>query len=183
MLALYIIAFVIALVIILLIFPVRIKLHYHDKLIMTAYYLFFKYQITDKKEKKKKKTNIKKAPLKEKPKPPHDKAFEFIRTAIQDYPNTLMIEQFFLKLGIIGTDVANTAISYGAACSVIYPAIAFIKTKINIKKLDIDVYADYNSDKVVFEFLVVFKFRPIFVLKMIIDFLNISNKNKDGAKK
>lgn len=195
MLAIYIIAFVTIFLIILLLFPIRVKIIYHEKFLMKSYYLFFKLRIPTDKKKAKKQPDIKEQIKKEDDKPPIDKIFKLIKSLIQKFPKLLRhisVEPFILKLGVTGTNAAVTAISYGAACAGIYPTISFITSKIGVKKLDINIYADYNNDKPTFEFLAVFKCKPIFILAVAISsvinyFLdNLKNNkkiNKDGAIK
>lgn len=194
MLAIYIIASVTIFLIILLLFPIRVKIIYHEKILIKAYYLFFNLRIPSNKKKAKKKPKIEEQAKKERDNPPINEILKMIKSLIQKFPLLLRhisVEPFVLKLGIIGEDAAVTAISYGAACTGIYPTIAFINNKIKIKKLDINIYADYNSDKPTFEFLAVFKCKPIFILTVaiitVINYFieNLKNKkiNKDGATK
>ena len=50
-----------------------------------------------------------------------------------------------MSLSVVGSDAANTAITYGAICSLIYPAIAVVDTNLNFKAKKIDIYADFDS--------------------------------------
>lgn len=57
----------------------------------------------------------------------------------------LEIRNFLLSLSVIGPDAAETAIRYGAVCSAVYPAVAFLDTNLNFKPKKIDIYADFES--------------------------------------
>ncbi|MBE6733007.1 MAG: DUF2953 domain-containing protein [Ruminococcaceae bacterium] len=57
----------------------------------------------------------------------------------------LKIRNFLMSLSVVGSDAANTAITYGAVCSLIYPAITFIDTNLNFKAKKIDIYADFDN--------------------------------------
>lgn len=57
----------------------------------------------------------------------------------------LKIRDFRMSLSVVGSDAAQTAITYGAVCSAIYPAIAFLDTNLNFKAKKIDIYSDFDK--------------------------------------
>jgi len=62
----------------------------------------------------------------------------------------LKIRNFKLSLSVVGTDAADTAIKYGAACAAIYPIFSFIDSKLDFKPKAIDVYADFEGKDIKF---------------------------------
>ena len=78
---------------------------------------------------------------------------ELLKIATQKFRwllKRLKIRNFKMSLSVVGKDAAETAITYGAVCSVVYPAVTFIDTNFNFKAKKIDVYADFDKKDVNF---------------------------------
>lgn len=56
------------------------------------------------------------------------------------------IDRLNLELIIGGGDAAETAITYGQACAVVFPVISLLESIIKIKKKKISVNANFNGD-------------------------------------
>ena len=76
------------------------------------------------------------------------------------------IKIYFLSGNIIigGDDAAETAITYGKACSIIYPAVSTIATVTKCGKYAISVVPDFNAESSRVLFQARFGIRPIFLL-------------------
>ena len=83
-----------------------------------------------------------------------DLSIELLKTLIDKLLwllKRLEIRNFLLSLSVIGPDAAETAIRYGAVCSAVYPAVAFLDTNLNFKPKKIDIYADFESKEIKFK--------------------------------
>lgn len=59
----------------------------------------------------------------------------------------LVADRLTLDLTIATGDPAQTAIYYGTACAVVYPALAAIETAVTVRRRDIRVTADFEAEK------------------------------------
>jgi len=77
----------------------------------------------------------------------------------------IYVVKFYLELKVSEEDSAQTAIKYGQACAVLYPAVNFLFQNIKMNKPTIKIYPDFNSEKTCVNFSAVFKIRLIYILK------------------
>lgn len=78
----------------------------------------------------------------------------------------IAVRRLCLDIRVASPDAAQTAIEYGAVCSAVYPILSLIDSTANVKMKQINVYADFNSDKPVFGFSVIIRAKIIFLIIM-----------------
>ena len=76
----------------------------------------------------------------------------------------LVIYQLLVDIAISNEDAAKTAIQYGQACAVVYPAMSMITTVAKCKQSHVCVIADFDDKKTKADFRLKAGMRPIFVL-------------------
>lgn len=81
------------------------------------------------------------------------------------------IKDFVLNIKTVGKEPAETAIYYGALCSVIYPAIGILNGIFPIKKQNININADYDAKNPEVEFSATFKVRVLKSIKVLCSFI------------
>ena len=77
----------------------------------------------------------------------------------------IYVVKFYLEVKISEEDSAQTAIKYGQACSVLYPAMNFLFQNIKVKNPNVKINPDFNSEKTSVYFSMIFKIRLIYILK------------------
>lgn len=170
MTALIVILSILLFILFLLVMPVTIYLNYGDELKISVRYLFVKIKLVPKKEKKKqeKKSSSSQKEKDKKKKPEKEKNNQFkdilkeqglkgiiylLKEIIKILKNTLnsmrkhiTIKNFNLYIAVASEDAADTAVNYGYACAVVYPAFSFICSAVGkVKKHNLQISADYNS--------------------------------------
>ena len=186
MLALKIIGFVLlgllALVVILLLVPVRFRVRYTEELSAVLWVLFVPIRLAPKKEqpdkpdKPKKKTPAK-AKKAEKPKKEkkdvlslkqHAKELkengvaaavewlkEVARRVLEAADRLLAavtVTHLLARVDVAGEDAAKTALTYGKVCSAAYPALGLIESKVTVKKQDVHIAPAFCLDETRFWF-------------------------------
>ena len=61
--------------------------------------------------------------------------------------NYLIVEKFNLNIKVASEDAANTALEYGYACSIIYPAVNILMSYPRKSNYSINISPDFNEDK------------------------------------
>ncbi len=56
-----------------------------------------------------------------------------------------------LTLGITGEDAADAAISYGQVCSVVYPVLGYVDSKMKLVNPQVNIYCDYTGQESVIQ--------------------------------
>lgn len=95
--------------------------------------------------------------------------FEFLKAAllkIEKYLKHVLIRKLCLDIKIASSDVATTAIEYGAVCSAVYPVLSFIQSIANAKYKSINVSADFDSSEPQASFEFIIKVKIIFLILM-----------------
>lgn len=59
----------------------------------------------------------------------------------------LVVDRLELELHIASEDAADTAVDYGKACGIVYPAQAVLETVFRIQKRHIQIYPDFTAQK------------------------------------
>lgn len=77
------------------------------------------------------------------------------------------IEKFELDVTVSGEDAAVTAIEYGAACAVVYPAVSLILNYNKSLKETINIVCDYKDTKPTLQFYGVVSIRLIHLLAVL----------------
>lgn len=198
MTALIIILSILAVIAILLFFSVNLYIDYkEDELKLWVRYLFIKIPVYPRKEKKQrsKKAEPKKLEKTEtKDKQPKEKKENFFTSTIKEDGIGAIIEILSkiieivkdfssstlkhlkvkkLKLDVIsaGEDAADTALNFGYACSVIYPALGALSGLISFLKIpDVNITVDYDKKKTSASLVLQFKIKLFFLLAVIIKY-------------
>ena len=101
-------------------------------------------------------------------------------TILSEFASKIVIKPLIVKIKMVGNDAAKLAVDYGKFCSVYYPAVNFLSSKTNCKKIDSDVYVDYTDKKSEFYIYTEIKIKLIYCLKsaisVLIEFLRLKNK-------
>lgn len=133
----------------LLIMRVKVCVGYSDNFDFAAKYLFFTFRIKE----------PKKGQAKQDKKPPQKFTFQQLRDFLNlferfwdDAQATLLKVKKKVRIDIIkidltvgSDDAAQTAITYGEACAVIYPVESALETLVKVKKRQITINADFNG--------------------------------------
>ena len=196
MTALYIILGILAFILILLMLPFRVKVEYEDEVHIRIGFAFLNFTVLPQKPKKPRKP--KKSRKKKKPdenKKPETKPEKKKKNPILEYKDKhgleglldlireivhivvdllkglakhLKISDLVINAVIAGEDSADTAMKYGYACSVIYPAVSLLENKAVLKKHKEDISAGFLAEKTVIEFRFTAKIRVLFILAAVI---------------
>jgi hypothetical protein len=151
---LLIVAVVAALIILLLQMRIRLCISYKDGFDYAVRYMFFSYRIKnrekgqDKKEKKNKESG-KKLDFQQIRQflDLFERIWENAKTVILKVGRKIRIDFFCIDLTVGSDDAAQTAVTYGEACALIYPAITILEEHVKIKKRRILINADFNSNQ------------------------------------
>lgn len=183
-------AIVIAVLIVILHIPFTFKVSYDVQFQMKVKYLFFEYDLLNKKSGKKKKdkkssVNAQSNKKTEKSKTKKDNMFVnfyynngFMETVrlildtakvVKEYLNSLLVKhlvvkKFFLYLNIAGSDSADTAEKYGKISGAVYPALGFLFSKLKIKKSKVRLNPDFLGEKSEAKFVCHVSFKPFWVI-------------------
>ncbi len=182
-----IIAGIIAFILILLMFPLKIYLDYGENTVLKIGYIFLKFTLYPQKEKKPAKK--KEAPQKpeQKKKEPKEKKpnkikqlvdkhgvkglIEILKDMVAIVLNTLKklakhlyFTRFNVRICVTGEDAAKTAVNYGYVCSAVYPLISVLREHSVIKKHSTDISAGFLAEKTAAELEITAKIRPLFLI-------------------
>lgn len=148
-----------ALIMFLMYMQIQLCVVYDGKFSFYVRYMFFtfgnKKKVKGKTKQKKKLKEQKNKPKKlslEKVKDYIDlfkELWEKVEPLLARFRRNLIVNDLTLDLVIGGDDAAKTAIYYGEACSVIFPALSFIETELKVKKKHVSVECDFNGSSTV----------------------------------
>lgn len=93
------------------------------------------------------------------------------------------IDRLDLTMSVSAGDAAETAVAYGVLCSVFYPFIGLISTKINIRNPKFNIFADYENRKIGFFAEGDLNVRVYYVVKVLLRTLLQYMKNTISMKK
>ncbi len=183
--ALMIILGIIAVILILLMFPLKIWLDYGEETKLRAGYMFLKFTLYPEKPKKpKKKKPEKKKPEEEKPKEKKpgmvkqllDKhgvsgiidilkeAAAIVTDVLKKLGRHLYITRLNIRICVAGEDAADTAIKYGYVCSAVYLPVSVLREHSVVKKHSIDISAGFLAEKTAAELELTAKIRLLFLI-------------------
>lgn len=180
---------VIAVILILLMCPLKVFLDYDGDLKLNLGYLFLKFQLVPPKPKKEKK---KKTEEKKEKKPEQEKKQEEKRPGtfqrlmnkhgidglidilkevvsivvdfLRDFAKHLYVTRCNIRICVVGDDAADTAIKYGYVCSAVYPLLSVLEQNSVLKKHSTDISAGFLAEKTAAEMELTFKIRLLFLL-------------------
>ena len=193
MIALRIILIIIAVILILLMCPLRVFVFYSDELRVKLGWLFLRFTVipAPPEKPKKKKPEQKKKEQEEKTDKPPAKKENTVKKLIKDQgiegmleligeilrivtdvlrktAKYLVINRLDIKAVIVGEDSADTAIKYGYVCSGVYPAVGALAGSAKLKKHSEDITAGFLSEKSAAELYMKASIRPIFLLVILV---------------
>ena len=188
MIILYILLGLLAVILLLLIIPVRMKILFRQYLMIKIYVWGIPIQLFPAKEKLKKevpkkvqKSQVKKAEEETKSFF-HDfeqmlkedgfaatchyykEIMSLLGKASKQILNAIVVDRYQLALHIVGEDAADTAIRYGQLCGVVYPIQAVVESQIKVKKRKLDFKADFNGSKTTIQLELVAHAMPLRLL-------------------
>ncbi len=189
---LYILLSVIAVIILLLCIRVVAVLNYKEEFTFEVKWLFLKFQIYPKNEKKKKEkpnnekekeNNLNDTKKKNKSKNRSNplKAFyinqgfdgvlELIGNTVSAVSGilkrvykTFIINNLYLGIRISSSDASSTAIQYGKTCATVFPAMGAIYSTVKVRKYEVDIRPDFSCSSNKAHFNVAFSVIPIIVV-------------------
>lgn len=69
------------------------------------------------------------------------------------------VDDLILNIKVATDDPAQTAIYYGGVCAVAYPALGILNGIVDIKKQNVNITADYKSNKIEAKLVILIKLR------------------------
>lgn len=183
MTALWIILGIFAFLFLLLLCPVTLAASYETQLKARLRFLFFSYRLAPPKEKKtKKKKKVKKVP--EGPAVPQESKLKqlieergftgFLRlmkeltqlfTGIaKEFFRHVKVKKLDFRVTVVGEDAADTAVKYGYACSVVYPAVSMLTALSGCKDYKVAVSPGFQETESNVSCYLKIRFALIYVL-------------------
>lgn len=92
------------------------------------------------------------------------KTVNYIGTFVGRMMRTLVIDEFYVDVKCAKNDAAETAIYYGEVCSILFPLLGSLVSKLKVRKYDINVYPDYLARHSSASFAVNIHLYPIYVI-------------------
>ena len=200
MTALYIIGGIILLIALLLILPITAQIDFKDDFFIKIKYLGITvYKITLDEEEQKPNEKAEKT---EKPKEKQKGLFtkltekhgfkgavkEVLSFALDVLKQTkkqllkIKLRNIKIDLIVVGSDAAQTAIEYGAVCSMVYPVLSIIEQNLNVKYKKINITAGFKHTDSQFDFSLDAKATPVLLLiiafKAVKEYKNFSVRNE-----
>lgn len=177
MLALKIVFIIITLFVLFISIPIYVNIELEEEVKITLRYLFLKLNLLKKKERK----IEKKLPKEEKSvansirdKIKVNGISEFIDMIkeisklflgiFKKLFSHIIIDRIYLNLVISSNDAADTAMKYGYACSVIFPAMNIITNTSKCKSKTLKIVPNFSNNEDKVNFITKFHIRPVFVL-------------------
>ncbi|MDF1495054.1 DUF2953 domain-containing protein [Caproiciproducens sp. CPB-2] len=76
----------------------------------------------------------------------------------------VVIQRIFVDIAVADEDAAQAAISYGCTCSVVYPAMAVLVTRVKCRDYHIHIAPDFNEKESRIFFTCEIKTKLLFIL-------------------
>jgi Protein of unknown function (DUF2953). len=151
---LLIIAAVAALLIVLLQMRVRLCISYRDGFDYAVGYMMITYRMNKKEKGQAKRGKKKKEPAKKLNLEQirqflelFERIWENVRPVILKIGRTIRIDNLTIDLTVGADDAAQTAVTYGEACALLYPAVTVLEGLVRIKRRKILINADFNRNQ------------------------------------
>ncbi len=101
-------------------------------------------------------------------------ALEFSVKRVKEVPvyflKHIVIKKLKCTVAVASDDAAETAVSYGRACSYIYPIISVVTSYIKYKKLDINLYPDFDKKEDYVDIDLNVKIRMIYLISTLVKY-------------
>ncbi|HIR58374.1 MAG TPA: DUF2953 domain-containing protein [Candidatus Gallacutalibacter pullicola] len=185
---------IVLLLILLLCCPITLRLSFLNGFSVRLKYLFFSFQLLPPKEKstgKKKRASQKKKKSEEESESTLEKLrkltgednaaglFDFLRElavlaagSLKKLFRHLVIADFSLDVSAGGEDAAETALTYGKLCAVIYPAVSVLVSQAKTKHYGVSVFPDFSEGAQTKAHMEArLRIKPVFLLSAGIGFL------------
>lgn len=183
---------IVLLLILLLCCPITLRLSFLDGFSVRLKYLFFSFQLLPEKEKstgkkkyadrKKKQEESETTLEKLRRLTGEDSAaglFDFLRElavlaagSLKKLFRHLVIADFSLDVSVGGEDAAETALTYGKLCAVIYPAVSVLVSQAKTKHYGVSVFPDFSEGAQTKAHMEArLRIKPVFLLSAGIGFL------------
>ena len=78
--------------------------------------------------------------------------FKLVIVPLKKFLKAIKFRKIKVDLAVAGSDAFETAVNYGAVCSVVYPVLSLFQSVANAKYKNIDVRSDFEGGKSNFEF-------------------------------
>lgn len=140
---------VVAVIAIILFFPVSLQIRFDGEFGLYVCILFFKFRLFKQSKKEKKKKIKSDKPVKTDTESLLSKLSRLIgivRNVIKNMHYAAFIKRFDVSIKVATGDPCSTALAYGAVNTAIYSLIAIVEKGFRIKKQNIVLNADYNSE-------------------------------------
>lgn len=199
MTAFIIISFVLLLIALLLLLPIRARITYkNNEFAVYIYVWFLRFLVYPRKEKKNK-PNKKKKRKKIKPQTKPIKTVSDFFDKVREIKDVItgaspslryalskvVVSRLRINLIIRENDAADTAVAYGRMSGYIYSTISIFRNFVNIKKTDVNIVPVYSDGEWELDFLLKCRIFPINTLVAIIRMISKivdNNDNKDNTK-
>lgn len=76
----------------------------------------------------------------------------------------IIIDNIYMDIVVAEDDAADTAIKYGYACALIFPAVNIVTNISNCKKRSINITPGFDAENSKIEVIIKFHIKPIFVM-------------------
>lgn len=163
MTALLVTASVLLFLVLLFSLPLTFRVGYREKFTFELRYLFLRFQIVPRPEKKRKKP-AEAAPAEEPGEKPPSKFQELLKKEgvsglirllqeLADIANGVLkrlfahltVDEFNLELRISGSDAGKTALEYAAACGAVYPAVSILLRAVRYRDYSVRVLPEFHG--------------------------------------
>ena len=177
----YVLLGLLALLVLLLVVPVRLRVRYDTALAATLWVLFVPIRLLPKDETQKTEQQADKPqPKAEKPKPKKKSLKESLSfeqhaaelkrngvvaaalwlkeiadrvlTATDRVLNAVTVTRLFARADIAQDDAAKTALTYGRVCATVFPALGLIESKLTVKRQDVQIAPAFCEEQTRFCF-------------------------------
>ncbi len=169
MIGLYILGAILLLLALILSLPLKVELGFSEDFdIKVKFFGFTVYPQKEKPKKKAKAPKEKNAKAKPKDKNLFEKLlekrgfkgsiaelfalFKAVILPLKKFLKALKFRKIKVSLVVAGSDACDTAINYGAVCSIAYPVLSLFQNIANAKYKNIDIRSDFEGGKSGFEF-------------------------------
>lgn len=203
MTALYIIAGILAFLILLLVIQVSVDINYRDKLLVSVRYAGIKVfdGSKPKKEKPAKESKKQEKPAADKPKKKNFvseifrkngkiEGVKFIFGVLKITLSRIIwmlkkikFRNLYLDISVASDDAANTAVTYGAVCAAVYPVINLLEQNTGFFAKEINIYTDFEKLSPEIKAAISLKTRLIYALITLIFWLTAFLKLKKESGK
>lgn len=189
MLVLYILLGLLALLLILLLVPLRFCMEYSGEVTAGLSYLFFKFRLLPREPVKKAEKKAAKEAEKETRKEENlfsrtareeglasafGLAAQSIRSAVERFLplfRRLVVERLYLDVTVAAADAAKTATEYGAVCAAVFPLRGFLGGVMTFSREHLVITPDFSGKESRVKLLLRVRLRPIFIVGAAIRFL------------